>query len=62
MRLGKQTTQSRRKPKEFIWDGDGMGIGLRRQVADNLKGQPIEQNIFRGSEGADYPDALYIYN
>ena len=27
----------KKKAQEFIWDGDGMGIGLRRQVADNLK-------------------------
>lgn len=45
--------------QEFIWDGDGMGIGLRRQVSDNLKGQKIEQNIFKGSEGAANPEALY---
>ena len=45
--------------QDFVWDCDGMGIGLRRQVADNLTGQPIQQVIFRGSEGADYPDALY---
>ncbi len=43
----------------FVWDGDGMGIGLRRQVADNFKGQNIEQIIFRGSERPDAPDALY---
>lgn len=43
----------------FIWDGDGMGIGLRRQVADNLKGKNIEQIIFRGGETADNPLAMY---
>lgn len=45
--------------QDYIWDGDGMGIGLRRQVADNLKGQKIDQHIFRGSEGAARPEALY---
>ena len=45
--------------QEFVWDGDGMGIGLRRQIADNFKGQSIAQTIFRGSEGADRPDAQY---
>jgi phage terminase large subunit len=43
----------------FSWDGDGMGIGLRRQVADNLKGKNIEQVIFKGSEGPSNPDAIY---
>ena len=45
--------------QDFIWDGDGLGLGLRRQVADNLKGQPIKQTLFRGSEGPNNPDALY---
>lgn len=45
--------------QDFVWDGDGMGIGLRRQVADNLTGQPITQVIFRGSESPDFPDAMY---
>lgn len=49
----------KKRAQEFIWDGDGMGIGLRRQVADNFKGQIITQTIFRGSESADRPDALY---
>ena len=43
----------------FSWDGDGMGIGLRRQVSDNFKGKKIEQVIFRGSEGPANPDAMY---
>lgn len=45
--------------QDFIWDGDGMGIGLRRQVSDNLKGKPIIQHIFRGSEGPAMPDSIY---
>lgn len=48
-----------KQAQEFIWDGDGMGIGLRRQVSDNFKGQKIEQVIFRGSEAADRPEAMY---
>lgn len=44
---------------DFVWDGDGMGIGLRRQVADNLKGKPINQEIFKGSEGVAYPESMY---
>lgn len=45
--------------QDFTWDGDGLGLGLRRQVADNLKGQPINQELFRGSEGPDRPDSVY---
>jgi len=43
----------------FVWDGDGLGITLRKQVADNLTGQPIDQEVFRGSASPDNPDALY---
>ena len=43
----------------FVWDGDGLGIGLRRQVAESFTGKKIEQDIFRGSAGVDFPDALY---
>ena len=45
--------------QEFTWDCDGMGIGLRRQVSDNLKGQAIKQTIYKGSEGPSNPDAMY---
>lgn len=44
---------------EFNWDCDGVGIGLRRQVSDNFKGQQIAQVIFKGSESPAEPDALY---
>lgn len=45
--------------QDFSWDCDGLGLGLRRQVSDNLKGQPIKQAIFKGSEGPAQPDAMY---
>lgn len=45
--------------QDFIWDGDGLGLGLRRQVSDNFKGQAIKQEMFRGSAGVDRPEALY---
>jgi len=44
---------------EFNWDGDGLGLGLRRDVAANLKGKNIEQTMFRGSEGPENPDVMY---
>lgn len=43
----------------FIWDADGLGLSLRRQVADGLKGHNIEQLAFRGGQGVDRPDSLY---
>ena len=43
----------------FSWDGDGMGISLRKQGAQNFTGQQIEQLIFRGSETPNNPDAMY---
>lgn len=43
----------------FVWDGDGLGIGLRRQVATAFKGKNVEQDIFRGAASVDFPDAVY---
>lgn len=48
-----------RGAQDFVWDGDGLGLSLRRDVATNFKGQEIEQIMFRGSEGPDRPDAMY---
>lgn len=48
-----------RQCNHFVWDGDGMGIGLRRQIADNFKGINIEQHIFKGSESPANPQAMY---
>ena len=33
----------------FVWDFDGMGTGLKRQVSDNFKGTHIKYHGFRGS-------------
>lgn len=44
----------------FTWDGDGMGVALRKQVSDRLTGKKIEPHIFRGSESADNPNQLYM--
>ena len=33
----------------YIWDFDGMGTGLKRQVSDNFKGTHIKFHGFRGS-------------
>jgi len=43
----------------FVWDGDGLGLSLRRQVGENLSGRGIEQILFRGSENPDNPESIY---
>jgi phage terminase large subunit len=43
----------------FVWDGDGMGIALRRQVDEYLQGKKIETQMYRGSTGVENPDELY---
>ena len=46
----------------FIWDGDGMGAGLKRSVATNLDGKKISYQMFRGSlSGAGQDNAKKIY-
>ena len=43
----------------FVWDSDGMGISLKRQVRESLSGKKIDYKAFRGSEGAENPEQLY---
>jgi len=43
----------------FRWDCDGMGVGLKRQIATGLDGQRIDIEMFKGSEGVDNPDQIY---
>ncbi len=47
------------KPDVFIWDGDGMGVGLRRQFNEALGTKNITLEMFRGSESPDRPDEIY---
>jgi len=44
---------------QFIWDCDGLGISLKRQVTDSFWGKQIEPVMFKGSEGVVDPDELY---
>ncbi len=47
----------------FIWDGDGMGTGLKRQVSDAFKGTVTEYHLFRGSlsgSGQDHAEKIYM--
>lgn len=44
---------------EFIWDCDGLGVTLKRQVSDSLKGTGIKPVMFRGSNTPENPDEIY---
>lgn len=46
----------------FVWDGDGMGTGLKRQVSDAFKGTQTRYHMFRGSlsgKGQDNAEKMY---
>ena len=44
----------------FVWDCDGMGVGLKRQVHNALDGKKMEYIMFRGSESPENPRSVYI--
>jgi len=47
----------------FVYDGDGMGAGLKRQVATNLSGTSMKYHMFRGSlsgSGQDHAEDIYM--
>lgn len=47
----------------FIWDGDGMGTGLKRQIADSFDGTRVKWHMFKGSlsgSGQDNADDIYM--
>ena len=47
----------------FVWDGDGMGTGLKRQVSIAFEGKPIKYHMFRGSlsgSGQDNAEKTYM--
>jgi len=48
-----------KRPDVFVWDADGMGMGLKRQLSQSLEGKKILLEPFRGSEGPDQPGAVY---
>lgn len=46
----------------FVWDYDGMGTGLKRQISDNFAGTKIKFHGFRGSlSGSAQDNAEKIY-
>jgi len=47
----------------FVWDGDGMGTGLKRQVSIAFDGTKTKYHMFRGSlsgKGQDNADRIYM--
>ena len=43
----------------FVWDADGMGLGLKKQVRDYLEGEDIDYTPFRGSGGVAHPNKVF---
>ena len=43
----------------FIYDGDGIGAALRKQIDGNFFGKKIESEMYKGSRGVDDPDKFY---
>ena len=48
------------KVDAFIWDCDGMGVGLKSQVSNAFKGRKIDIEQFKGSQEAFEPDDVYM--
>ena len=45
----------------FVWDCDGMGIALKRQVEQALESTRTQWWMFRGSESPDDPESAYAH-
>jgi len=43
----------------FIWDCDGMGVSLKRQVLGAFDGMKVDCIMFKGSEGPVNPEEIY---
>ena len=43
----------------FTWDCDGMGVSLRRQIAQAFDGKRIDYEMFKGSEAVERPEDIY---
>ncbi|HCO0683341.1 TPA: PBSX family phage terminase large subunit [Escherichia coli] len=43
----------------YLWDGDGVGAGLRRQTTEAFSGKKITATMFKGSESPFNEDAPY---
>jgi len=44
----------------FVWDCDGLGVSLKRQIVDALEGKRIKYQMFKGSESPLNPEQFYM--
>lgn len=58
------TGEARRRNADwFVWDGDGMGTGLKRQIATAFEGTRTQYSMFKGSlSGRAQDNAMATYN
>ncbi len=49
------------KPDVFIWDGDGLGIGLKRQFNQFFAEKRVRTEVFHGSAAVDNPLEMYNF-
>lgn len=43
----------------FVWDADGLGLTLKRQIGQALKGKKIDFRLFHGAAETDRPADIY---
>ena len=43
----------------FVWDGDGIGALLRRQIGEAFSGKKTDLRMYKGSNGVDNPASRY---
>jgi len=48
-----------KKVDYFVWDADGMGEALRRQIDEALSGKKIEAHAFHGGSSVEDPSSKY---
>lgn len=44
----------------FVWDCDGLGVTLKRQIRDTFEGKHCDYQMFKGSESVERPDDIYL--
>ena len=47
------------KPDVFLWDSDGVGLSLRRQITDGVNGKKVKLVPFHGGGSVDNPFDIY---
>lgn len=44
----------------FVWDCDGLGVSLKREVDKAFAGTKTQYEMFKGSQSPENPDSLYL--